>query len=362
MNKSRLLKSKYSNIRAKLDIDPNNSNWYEVDVVNTHAISPNVTNSNITFGDLFSGAGGFSVGASMAGFTKLMSIEIDKDASNTIRLNFPNSKHYHLPIQDISNDMLSEFKGKIDVLFGGPPCQGFSVAGLRNPADPRNKLFKEYVRVAEYLQPKFIVLENVPGILTMEDGKVYKEILSKFSDIGYPEMSVRILEAAEYGVPQLRTRAIFIGNNIAVKNPYPKPIYNTNNYLSINSSIDDLKTLPRNGFPNHEWTVHSEKLTERISKILPGDSLYSTFKDAYKRQYINQPSMTVKENHGGCHVHYELNRVLSAREMARLQTFPDNFIFTGTFKRVYWQIGNAVPCLLAKYIALAINKQLSIQL
>ena len=109
---------------------------------------------------------------------------------------------------------------------------------------------------------------------------------------------------------------------------------------------------------NHEWTAHSKKFENRISRVPPGGSLYKTFRDAFKRQHKGVPSMAVKENHGGTHIHYEKNRVLSARELARLQTFPDSFIFEGTMKRAYWQIGNAVPCLLAKHIALAIKSQI----
>ncbi len=349
--------SRYKSLKESLDNDIlTNWNWEAID---TTIIPEN--SSVITFIDLFSGAGGISVGATNAGFKKLCSVEIDSDASNTIRKNFPKSHHFETPIQDLKESDLDKVlkEERVNVIFGGPPCQGFSVAGLRNPSDPRNKLFQEYVRIVTHLQPEFVVLENVPGILTMEGGKVYKEIIKQFADAGYPNMTVRILEAATFGVPQLRTRAIFIANRLGLTNPYPKELFYKGNYKSIESSIDDLKYEERNAAINHEWTKHSHKLEERIAKIPHGGSLYETFRDAYKRQYKGVPSMTVKENHGGCHVHYELNRVLSAREMARLQTFPDDFIFTGSFKRAYWQIGNAVPCLMAEHIAKAIKIKLS---
>lgn len=293
----------------------------------------------------------------MAGLQKIASVEIDSDASNTIRRNFPESIHFEMPIELVTETMLDKkLNGKKpNIVFGGPPCQGFSVAGLRNADDPRNKLFHEYIRIVRHLQPEFVVMENVPGILTMEKGRVYQEIIRQFAEAGYPDMTVRILEAATFGVPQLRTRAIFVGNRLGLKNPYPKEIFNRSNYRTIESAIEDLKDVPRFGVPNHEWTRHAPNFEERISYVPPGGSLYDTFRDAFKRQYKGVPSMTVKENHGGCHIHYELNRVLSAREMARLQTFPDDFIFTGRFKRVYWQVGNAVPCLMAKHIALAVK-------
>lgn len=348
--------SRYTGLKESLDFDKfENGNWNLVDTSQV-----NNSKTEFAFIDLFSGAGGISVGVRNAGFKKLASVEIDPDASNTIRKNFPEAHHFEKPIQDITEKEIDEaLKGqKVSVIFGGPPCQGFSVAGLRNPDDPRNKLFKEYVRIVKHIKPEFVVMENVPGILTMEKGKVYKEIIKQFADAGYPNMTVRILEAATFGVPQLRTRAIFIGNRLGLINPYPKELLNKSNYRTIESAIDDLKNISRFAIPNHEWTQHSKEFEERISKVPHGGSLYETFRDAFKRQYKGVPSMTVKENHGGCHIHYELNRVLSAREMARLQTFPDDFIFTGTFKRAYWQIGNAVPCLMAEHIAKAIKHRL----
>lgn len=348
--------SRYSGLKQTLDADKiYNGNWFEVD---TLRVSKEPT--PLGFMDLFSGAGGISCGVRMAGFRKIASIEIDPDASNTIRRNFPESVHFEMPIEELSEWMLDEsLKNKpVNVVFGGPPCQGFSVAGLRNPNDPRNRLFQEYIRIVKHVRPEFVVMENVPGILTMEKGRVYEEIIRQFAEAGYPNMSVRILEAASFGVPQLRTRAIFIGNRLGLRNPYPKTIFERHAYRPIESAIDDMKTLPRFAMPNHEWTQHSAAFEQRIAQVPHGGSLYETFRDAFKRQYKGVPSMTVKENHGGCHIHYELNRVLSAREMARLQTFPDDFVFTGTFKRVYWQVGNAVPCLLAKHIALAIKATL----
>lgn len=344
--------SRYSGLKMRFDSDLFNANWMEMDTMKV-----STGKSQINFIDLFSGAGGLSQGFKQAGFNKIMSVEVDDDASNTIRRNFPESHHFEGKIEDLSDAEIRKIVGDrtVHIVCGGPPCQGFSVAGLRNPHDPRNQLFKEFVRVVNVVKPWFVVLENVPGILTMQNGDVYREILRQFGLVGYEDMSVRILEAATFGVPQLRTRAVFVGNRFGLKNPYPKEQFNKEEYRSIESAIDDLKDHPRDATINHEWTAHSKKFEERISKVQPGGSLYETFRDAYKRQYKGVPSMTAKENHGGTHIHYEKNRVLSARELARLQTFPDNFIFEGTMKRAYWQIGNAVPCILAKNIALALR-------
>ncbi len=342
-------------MKAELDRDLFNSNWVDVGTSNI-SVNPHVYN----FVDLFSGAGGMSLGLSQAGFRKVFSVEIDRDASDTLRKNFSDSYHMESRIEDIKNEYVERLTEDscVHIVCGGPPCQGFSVAGLRDPNDPRNQLFREFVRLVRKINPLFVIMENVPGILTMQKGEVYREIIRQFERIGYPGMSARILESAAFGIPQLRTRAIFVANRMGVKNPYPAEQLLKENYNPIECAIDDLKDLPRDPAFNHEWTRHSKGMEARIANVPPGGSLYDNFRDAWKRQYRGVPSMAVKENHGGVHIHYERNRVLSARELARLQTFPDSFIFSGTMKRAYWQIGNAVPCLLAKNIGLALRPAL----
>jgi DNA (cytosine-5)-methyltransferase 1 len=347
---------RYEALKEKLDNDTLfNNNWCEIDTLDVLD-----TETKNTFFDLFSGAGGMSVGFRNAGFSKVASVEIDKDASATIRRNFPASHHFEQNIQEIQASEIDTIvqQRPINIVCGGPPCQGFSVAGLRKADDPRNQLFREYIRIVKHLQPDFIIMENVPGLLTMQNGAVYEEIRHQLAEAGYPNISVRILEAAEFGVPQLRARVVIIGNRLGLKNPYPKPFVSKEKYLTIHDAIDDIKNLPFDSHWHHVGTTHSKEMEQRLAAIPPGGSLYDKFRDAWKRQYRNAPSMTVKENHGGVHVHYELNRVLTAREMARLQTFPDDYIFSGTFKRAYWQIGNAVPCLLAQHIGLAIKTAL----
>ena len=202
-------------------------------------------------------------------------------------------------------------------------------------------------------------MENVPGILTMQKGAVKLAILEAFAEAGYPNASITVLEAAAYGVPQLRARAIFIANRFGLPNPYPKPQFMPSEYRSIESAISDLPAFEPVPEINHEWTRHSAAYVERIAQVPPGGSLYPTFLDAFKRQYPGLPSMTVKENHGGTHIHPHLNRVISAREMARLQTFPDSFIFSGPMKKAMWQIGNAVPPRLAEAIGQALIPSLN---
>lgn len=343
-------KSRYSRLKNQLDEQYSDST-VEVEVSNEP-----FTKSEFNFIDLFAGAGGLSLGFEQAGFHKLSDVEILPYAAETLKNNFPNAKHF---VGDIANYNVSNYTcGKtVHLVIGGPPCQGFSVAGRRNIDDQRNLLFMQFHRIVDEVRPLFFVLENVPGILTLDKGTFFQRIINGFEQMGYM-VSVKILEAADYGVPQLRTRAIFIGNRIGVKNPYPAPQYSIANYKSIDDAIRDLECAPRDHATNHEWTRFRESMIEKIHKVPPGGSLYETYADAYKRQRAGQPSMTIKENHGGTHIHYKLDRCLSAREMARIQSFPDDFVFAGTFKQAFIQIGNAVPPLLAKNIALAIRHEL----
>ncbi|HEY9653360.1 MAG TPA: DNA cytosine methyltransferase, partial [Coleofasciculaceae cyanobacterium] len=308
------------------------------------------------FIDLFCGAGGITQGLVQAGFNPVASVEISPIASETHKRNFPKCRHFCGDMQEFnSQEWLAQIEAHpIHLVVGGPPCQGFSVAGKRDPNDPRNHLFKEFIRIVSEVRPWYVVMENVPGILTMKKGKVKQAIFEEFESIGYSNISVAILESAAYGVPQIRPRAIFIANRFGMQNPYPKPQLSPEQYKPIESAIDDLPTYTPIPEINHEWTRHSPEYMERIAKVPPGGSLYETYLDAFKRQYPGKPSMTIKENHGGTHIHPHLNRVISAREMARLQTFPDSFIFAGTMKKAMWQIGNAVPPRLAECVGYAL--------
>ncbi len=341
---------RYERLQRELENNGNDPYKLYIDVTNCEKLS-----LQCNFIDLFSGAGGITQGLSQAGFNPVASVEINPIASATHKRNFPNCHHFCGDIQDFkSEDLLQQTNcDQIHIVSGGPPCQGFSVAGKRDPKDPRNRLFYEFIRVVSEIKPWYVVMENVPGILTMKKGEVKQAIFDAFNSIGY-SVSVAILESAAYKVPQIRPRAIFIANRFDFKNPYPQAQLLPEKYLSIESAISDLPDYSRIPEINHEWTRHSKEYMERIAKVPPGGSLYKTYADAFKRQYPGKPSMTVKENHGGTHIHPYLNRVISAREMARLQTFPDSFIFEGSMKKAMWQIGNAVPPLLAKNIGFAL--------
>ncbi|MBE9186246.1 DNA cytosine methyltransferase [Microcoleus sp. LEGE 07076] len=344
--------------RIQRELEANDCDPYKIFI---DVESQSLPKSDYTFVDLFCGAGGMTQGLLQAGFRPVASVEINPIASATHTNNFPDCQHLCDDIKNLNpQQLLAEIGSpQVHVVVGGPPCQGFSVAGKRDPNDPRNRLFREFVRVVSEIRPWYVVMENVPGILTMQKGAVKQAICEAFQEIGYPHVSVAILESAAYGVPQIRPRAIFIANRFGMQNPYPKSQLLPEQYKAIESAIDDLPEYTPIPEINHEWTRHSVEYMERLAKVPPGGSLYESYADAFKRQYPGKPSMTVKENHGGTHIHPYLNRVISAREMARLQTFPDSFIFEGSMKKAMWQIGNAVPPRLAECIGFALISYLT---
>lgn len=342
---------RYERIQRELEADDSDPYKIFIDVE-----SQSMPASDYRFVDLFCGAGGMTQGLLQAGFQPVASVEVNPIASTTHIKNFPDCHHFCDDIKNLnSQNLLSKIGSpEVHLVVGGPPCQGFSVAGKRDPNDPRNRLFREFVRIVSEIRPWYVVMENVPGILTIQKGAVKQAICEAFEEIGYPDVSVAVLESAAYGIPQIRPRAIFIANRFGMPNPYPKPQLLAEQYTAIESAIDDLPEYTRIPEINHEWTRHSAQYMERLAKVPPGGSLYASYADAFKRQYPGKPSMTVKENHGGTHIHPYLNRVISAREMARLQTFPDSFIFEGSMKKAMWQIGNAVPPRLAECIGFAL--------
>ena len=338
-------------LRDRLDRADPHKLW-----VDTSIRSADATYNHV---DLFSGCGGNVEGMRQAGFHTLLSVEIDDDAIKTLRRNFPDTVHIHGDVRRVRNRQLrSTVADHVHVLSAGFPCQGFSVAGMQRADDERNQLYMEVVRIARSIKPDYVVLENVPGIVSMASGLFVDAIRKAFYRAGYPNMSVQILESAAYGVAQVRPRAIFIANRQGKPNPYPAPMLEPSQYRSIESAIGDLEDVPYGGMPNHEWTWHRPDTISRLADVPPGGSLYSTYIDAAKRQYRGLPAMTVKENHGGTHIHHKLNRMISAREMARLQGFEDGFVFHGRMKRVMWQVGNAAPPLLFRHIGLALREQL----
>lgn len=316
--------------------------------------------SNMTFVDLFCGAGGLSKGLEMAGLEGICGLDFFKEACMTYEYNF---KHPFIngdiKLQEnkrkFYNVVRERLNGKpLNIVAGGFPCQGFSMAGNRIVDDPRNSLYLELIEVVKELRPDFVLCENVKGLRSMLKGKVEQKILADFREIGY-DMNVAVLCAADYYTPQKRERVIFIGNKIGVKNFHPKPLLNPDEYITTGQAIADLMSHPEDAAFNHVPTKHRPDMEQRMLNLAEGQSLYKGYSDAWKKCPWNEASCTIKENHGGVNVHPKLPRVLTAREMARLQSFPDDFIFMGTKNKQLVQIGNAVPPLLGKAIGLSIR-------
>ena len=258
---------------------------------------------------------------------------------------------------------------KVDVIIGGPPCQGFSIAGnigRKFIDDPRNRLFKEFVRIVELIRPKYFVMENVARLYTHNKNKTRKEIIKDFENIGY-KVKCEILDAADFGVAQIRKRVIFIGSRIRSSIRFPQRMIKK--YKTVKEAIDDLPTLKSgesSNIPNHNAMNHSTQMLEKMKYISDGGDRSEIPKSLRPksgdvRKYIKynsqKPSITITGDMRKV-FHYSQNRALSVRELARLQSFPDNFIFKGKSISAQQQVGNAVPPLMAKAIAKTIKEML----
>ena len=350
--------------------------------------------------DLFCGCGGLSKGFLDAGYDVLLGIDFDDAALKSFELNHGNAKALKLDLFNLTN--VSEIKKyldnkniSLDVLIGGPPCQGFSLAGKREENDKRNSLYTAMVKTAELLRPKAILLENVPGMLKLYEGKAKKRIFEDFEELGYT-MNVQVLYAPDYGVPQIRKRAFFVGIlNSSEKFEYPTPYLSEKEYITCEQAISDLPSLEgdfdyspngirhytteplseyqkkmrcnSNTIYNHTPTKHAQKTIDNISLVPDGgkytdlpEELSKHFKyhESLHRYNSKKPSLTIDTGHR-THFHYKWNRIPSVRENARLQSFPDDFIFVGNKQQQYKQVGNAVPPLLGQAIATKLKEYLS---
>jgi len=340
------------------------SNQKKSDVVNWAQIDnywDNVTKTDLTFVDLFSGAGGMSKGLEMAGFQGLFGLDNYEPAVATYKRNF---SHPIFNGDITENTVKTEFikivqeklnNKALNIIAGGFPCQGFSMAGHRIVADRRNSLYVDMLEIVKVLQPEFVIMENVVGLRSMLGGGVEQKILKDYQKNGY-KINVTTLNSADYSVPQKRKRVIFIANKIGADNFHPMPFLDKINYKTTKDAIKDLIDLGDDPNLNHIRTKHSKNMVERISAVEEGKSLYDNYSDSWKKCPWDEASCTIKENHGGVNLHPRRPRVLTAREMARIQSFPDDFFFEGPKSKQLVQIGNAVPPLLAKAIGIAVRK------
>lgn len=313
--------------------------------------------------DLFSGAGGLTLGFVENNFEILETIEIWKPALDTYNYNFNTSA----TPKDITDDRLREniakiWKNKTDLIIGGFPCQGYSIAGKRNPNDPRNKLYKFTIDMINKIKPKVFVLENVKGLLSFKDKDgvlIINKIKKELEKINYFSDWV-LLDSSNFGVPQKRERVIFIGSIFENKDKVEKCIDRLKGHkskkITVYDAISDLEDKEEDFNFNHIFTRHNKEMIKKIKNTKSGDSVMKNFSDAFRRLYYDKQSPTVKENHGGVHVHPIKNRVLTPRELARLQSFPDWFLFKSNKSNILKQIGNAVPPKLSYEIARIVRK------
>ena len=344
-----------------------------------------MTTKKLTAIDLFSGAGGLHIGFERAGFDIKLCIDNDNLVERTHKRNFPDIPMINQDIRTVSVDTIKSYLdgGTVDVVIGGPPCQGFSTIGKRVSSDPekraahdpRNELVLVYANLIKSLKPKFIVMENVKGILTMDGGAYLQNVLSVLKEAGY-SVDYRLVNMADYGVPQIRERVIILGNRLGLPVVFPEKDHSDNpesGLLPWNSCWDVLKDLVDLGdVPefNHVALKHTPKNIARYKLIpeggrLPEDSLppdlyRKNFGNTYKRLDRNRPALTMVPGNDAFPIHPELHRSLTVREAARIQTFPDTMIFEGNRRQQGHQVGNAVPPVFSEKLGNFVVSQLAL--
>ncbi|MGO9742158.1 MAG: DNA cytosine methyltransferase [Roseiarcus sp.] len=374
--------------------------------------------------DLFSGAGGISLGLVNAGFNVLLCSDIDQACAATHDRNFPDIPFVRRDVEKLSAQEIMEKArirpGELDLLIGGPPCQGFSIIGQRERWDPRNGLFKRFLTIAREVRPRALVIENVSGLATLSKGAVLREIGAACAEAGY-EVECAELLAAQYGVPQMRWRMFFIGwrADQGKRSGFPKPTHGsyaigdlvpnrtisaaeTKGFVTIREAIGDLPPIEAGGvgtkytlqprlpyqaamragapdvLANHYAPRLSGQNMERLRLLKPGDdwrslphellpagmqrALRKDHTRRYRRMQWDGIARSIitrfRDPKSGEYIHPEQDRTISIREAARIQSFPDLFVFEGTRSQQYDQVGNAVPPLLARAVGLEIRAML----
>jgi DNA (cytosine-5)-methyltransferase 1 len=361
--------------------------------------------------DLFSGCGGLSEGFRQERFKVTAAVEQDKVAAKTYRMNHPETLLLEKNIADVGlmdilpaiKDMNTFSPASLDVLIGSPPCQAFSTAGKQNTEDPRATLFKEYVRILKITNPKMFLFENVEGMKNISKGSRFEEILKELSGAGY-NLSYKVLNAKDFGIPQDRKRLFIVG----VRKDFSEKLFEfpEGNYpkVTLMEAISDLPepsfdkvlytSLPQNeyqgemrryskagtidtippghfGVSDHTPTNHNERLLKIMSLLPEGGTIKDLpegirpkkcFPNSYARLWGDRPAPTITRNFGTpssqrC-IHPTQPRALTTREGARLQSFNDAYVFCGSRAQKNLQIGNAVPPKLARVLAKAIQKEL----
>lgn len=334
--------------------------------------------------DLFCGIGGLSLGFEQAGFEVISAVDMWADAVKTYNHNRADKVAEVISVEDYNISRLPQIlsQERVSGIIGGPPCQGFSTVGKRDIEDPRNKMYIEFYKAVKMANPDFFVIENVKGMLTLNKGAFVKDLLERFGEkgLGYT-ITYKLLNAADYGIPQNRYRVFYVG----IKNKvfdFPLPY---SYKLTAKDGISDLEgatnekygSKPQNEYQkamrgsldapmNQDYTSHTEQTISIISQVPDGGNIRDLPKEvwqvrkynkAFERMGTFKPSNTIDTGHRN-YFHYSEPRIPTVRESARIQSFPDDFEILGTRGSQYKQVGNAVPPLLAKVIAEQILKTL----
>jgi DNA (cytosine-5)-methyltransferase 1 len=334
--------------------------------------------AKITVVSLFCGCGGFDLGLKNAGLDIIYANEIDEWACKTYAKNLGS-----VICADINSISVKDVP-RADVIVGGIPCQSFSLAGKRlGLEDTRGTLFYSMANIIKEKRPKLFVIENVKGLKNHNNGKTYQHMKIVLHDLGY-NITENILNAADYGVPQLRERIFIVGTRADITNTFFFPTPTVDRHVTTKEAIDDIWRNPEK-FHNNEPMKHTQRIVDRFKVIKQGQSLKDVPEEHMQRKRgeaekisgkvfgqnnlrlkENEPSPTICASFQSNFIHYKKHRNLTAREAARLQSFPDDFIFCGKRTTMSWekdlsqyqQIGNAVPPILAKQIGLSIKKVL----
>ena len=334
--------------------------------------------------DLFCGIGGLSLGFEQAGFNVIAAVDMWADAVKTYNLNRKEKIAQVITVEDFNDLVLPNLieNNKITGIIGGPPCQGFSTVGQRNVDDPRNKMYLEFYKAVKIANPDFFVIENVKGMLTLNKGAFVKDLIERFgpNGLGY-NISYKLLNAADYGIPQNRYRVFYVGIK-GKEFKFPEPF---NYQLTAKDGISDLEgsdnehygSEPQNTFQkemrgkckhpiNQDYTNHTQQTIDIISQVPDGGNIRDLprevwqvrkYNKAFERMGTFKPSNTIDTGHRN-YFHYAEPRIPTVRESARIQSFPDDFEIVGTRGSQYKQVGNAVPPMLARIIAESIKKEI----
>jgi len=326
--------------------------------------------------DLFCGSGGFTLGFLKENYDIILAADHDHYCEKVFNLNLPNINFIRKDLNKIDKNFFKNYSP--DILIGGPPCQGFSTIGSRISSnkkkrtafDARNNLVYSFVDYIEFLKPKIFLMENVQGLITRDKGLIFNQLKNKIKKIGY-KFSTFILDAVKYGVPQFRKRVFILGsldNDLELRAPEETHSENLfgKKYLTVNSCIRDLAKNKNDPLINHVPLKHKQTNIERYKLIPEGGRMpenelnkkiyRKNFGNTFKRLHRNKPSLTMVPGHNAFPIHPWLNRSLTVREAARIQTYPDNFIFVGPRHEQCIQVGNSVPIALARAWAKHIKK------